>query len=70
MFHNNIIYIYYIFFYLLSSNLESYLTVRLKLASLRPFVRLYRSERKMTESALVNSALVPAYFKERQPEKE
>lgn len=49
--------------YALSNHLESYFNVRLKLYSLRPFVKLYRSVRKITVSALVNSAFVPEYCK-------
>lgn len=47
--------------YLLSSHLESYLRVRLNEYSRRPVVKLCRSVRKITVSALVNSALVPLY---------
>lgn len=45
----------------LSSQLESYFNVLLNANSLRPVVKLNRSVRKMTVSALVNSALVPLY---------
>lgn len=48
--------------YLLSNHLESYFRVRLKLYSLRPDDILYKSVRKITVSALVNSALVPEYY--------
>lgn len=41
--------------------MESYLSVLLNANSLRPVVKLNRSVRKMTVSALVNSALVPLY---------
>lgn len=47
--------------YLLSSHFESYFKVRLKLNSFLPEVTLYISERKITASALVNSAFVPEY---------
>lgn len=52
--------------YLLSSHLESYFNVRLKLYSLRPLVKLYRSVRKITVSALVNSAFVPEYCEQKK----
>lgn len=44
---------------LLSSHLESYFNVLLKLYSFLPVVKLCRSVRKITVSAFVNSALVP-----------
>ena len=47
--------------YLLSSHLESYFKVLLKLYSFRPVVTLYMSDRKITVSAFVNSAFVPEY---------
>lgn len=56
---SSIKYIYTV--YLLSNHLESYFNVRLKLYSFRPDDILYKSVRKMTVSALVNSALVPEY---------
>lgn len=43
--------------------MESYLSVRLKLKSFRPVVILYKSVRKITVSAFVNSAFVPEYYK-------
>jgi len=49
------------FFYLLSNHLESYLSVRLNLYSKRFADVLYKSVRKITVSAFVNSALVPEY---------
>jgi len=47
--------------YLLSNHLESYFRVLLNLYSKRLAEVLYRSVRKITVSALVNSALVPEY---------
>lgn len=55
------------FWNLLSSHLESYFNVLLKLNSLLPVVRLCRSVLKMTVSALVNSAFVPEYNPGRSP---
>lgn len=52
--------------YLLSSHLESYFNVRLKLYSFRPLVKLYKSVRKITVSALVNSAFVPEYCEKKK----
>lgn len=61
--HNFIKHYYTI--YLLSSHFESYFKVRLKLNSFLPEVTLYISERKITASALVNSAFVPAYYRKK-----
>lgn len=47
--------------YLLSNHLESYLSVRLNLYSRRFADVLYKSVRKITVSAFVNSAFVPEY---------
>lgn len=47
--------------YLLSNHLESYLSVRLNLYSKRFADVLYKSVRKITVSAFVNSAFVPEY---------
>lgn len=54
---------HYYTIYLLSSHFESYFKVRLKLNSFLPEVTLYISERKITASALVNSAFVPEYYR-------
>lgn len=51
-------------YHLLSSHLESYFNVRLKLYSFLPVDMLYRSVRNITVSALVNSAFVPEYCKD------
>lgn len=58
------------YIYSLSSHLESYFSVRLKLYSFRPVVMLYRSVRNITVSAFVNSAFVPEYCAAAQREKE
>lgn len=52
--------------YSLSSHLESYFRVRLKLNTFLPVVMLYRSVRNITVSALVNSAFVPEYCGKRK----
>lgn len=49
--------------YSLSSHLASYLSVLLNGYSRLPDVKLYKSLLKITGSALVNSALVPEYYR-------
>lgn len=50
--------------HLLSSHLASYLSVLRNGNSRLPDVRLYKSLRKITGSAFVNSAFVPEYCRE------